>query len=298
MTTITTHLIGGLGNQMFQYAAARALALRTGAAVELDITGFETYGLRRYELDTFAIVAATSTVGPPVSPVEPVAATGMRDRIDRLLGRGAPMPPPGTITHYREAHFHFDPDLAKQPLPLYMDGYWQSERYFADAATQIRTELTPIAPLEPENAATAAAIDRVTAVSVHVRRGDYVSNAHTNSYHGTCSLDYYQSAINLVRSQVEHPHLFVFTDDQAWTRANLISDLPATYVSANPADRGFRDMQLMSRCRHHIIANSSFSWWGAWLNPRLDKIVVAPVKWFAASTNSTRDLVPKEWRRT
>jgi hypothetical protein len=296
MTTITTRLIGGLGNQMFQYAAARALALRRGAEVRLDVTGFENYQLRRYELDTYPI-AAKIAVAEEGAGMANAAGAGTRARLGRLLGLRQGRPLKGGITHYREPHFHFDASLAGQPLPLLMDGYWQSERYFADAAARIRAELTPLAPLELENASTAAEIDRVEAVSVHVRRGDYVTNAHTNAYHGTCALDYYKGAVDLIRAKVANPHLFVFSDDASWTRANLATDLPTTYVSANPPDRGFRDMQLMSRCRHHIIANSSFSWWGAWLNPRSDKIIVAPKKWFAASDNDTRDLVPAAWLR-
>lgn len=177
------------------------------------------------------------------------------------------------------------------------DGYWQSERYFVDAADIIRAEFKPRLALEPENAATAAAIDGVTAVSVHVRRGDYVTDKVTNAYHGVCSLDYYRAAIARIAERVASPHLFVFSDDHAWVQENLRSNYPTTYVTANSPDRGYRDMQLMSRCRHHIIANSSFSWWGAWLNPRPDKVVVAPARWFIDKSNDTRDLLPGEWLR-
>lgn len=290
MSIITVRLIGGLGNQLFQYAAARALALRHGAQVKLDLSGFESYGLRRYELDSYSIVASIATP-------EELATIGMSapptSFLGRLLGRLRPQP----ALHYREPHFHYDPELARQTLPIFMDGYWQSERYFADAADVIRQELTPRDALEPNNAAVAAEIGQVNAVSLHVRRGDYVSNSHTNAYHGVCSLDYYRAAVSHIRSTVAEPHLFVFSDDHDWTRENLKLDLPTTYVVANSADRGFRDMQLMSLCRHHVIANSSFSWWGAWLNPSPEKVVVAPARWFAAGENDTKDLVPTAWVR-
>src|SRR5262249_17689343 len=107
----------------------------------------------------------------------------------------------------------------------------------------------------------------------------------------------YRAAVDLVRQRVERPHLFMFSDDHEWTRANLAFDLPTTYVTANSADRGYRDMQLMRRCRHHVIANSSFRWWGAWLNPAPEKIVVAPARWFAGSDNDPRDLLPADWIR-
>lgn len=290
MTTVTVRLIGGLGNQLFQYAAARALALRHGAQVKLDLSGFESYGLRRYELDSYSIAASIATPDE-LAAIDARQPTGAL--LDRLLSRLRPRP----AQHYREPHFHYDPELARQALPIFMDGYWQSERYFADAADVIRRDLTPRDALEPNNAAVAAEIGQVNAVSLHVRRGDYVSNSHTNAYHGVCSLDYYRAAVAHIRSTVAEPHLFVFSDDHDWTRENLKLDLPTTYVIANSADRGFRDMQLMSLCRHHVIANSSFSWWGAWLNPSPEKIVVAPALWFAASENDTRDLVPAAWTR-
>lgn len=289
MRTVTVRLIGGLGNQLFQYATARALALRNGGAVRLDVSGFEAYGLRRYELDAYPIgatlasaqdLAAFETQSPPA---------GILGRVMRKLR------PPARI--YREPHFHYDPQLASQELPIYLDGYWQSERYFVEAADQLRRDLTPREPLDPDNAALADQIDAAEAVSLHVRRGDYVSNAHTNAYHGVCSLDYYRAAIALMRQRVDTPHFFVFSDDHDWTRENLRIDGPTTYVTANPADRGFRDMQLMARCRHHVIANSSFSWWGAWLNPSPHKIVVAPKGWFASQDNDTRDLLPTGWIR-
>lgn len=288
---VITRLIGGLGNQMFQYAAGRSLALRHSSEFKLDVTALGRSESRRYELDSYTIAASVA------APEELVAFEGVsgmwrkcaEQLLDHVLGRSS-------MRHYREPHFHFDPGLAKQRPPVLIDGYWQSERYFKDVAETIRAELTPRDPLEPANAATAAEIDRVEAVSVHVRRGDYVSNARTNAYHGTCPLDYYRRAVEYIKARTSKPHLFVFSDDTAWTCANLRSDLPTTYIDANP-NRGFRDMQLMSRCRHHIIANSSFSWWGAWLNPSPHKIVVAPRRWFAGSANDTCDLLPADWVR-
>ena len=106
---------------------------------------------------------------------------------------------------------------------------------------------------------------------------------------------HYRSAIDYIAQRVPGIHLFVFSDDQHWVRENLRFDLPTTLVAANSPDRGFRDMQLMARCRHHIVANSSFSWWGAWLNPSPAKIVVAPSRWFGVDTIDTRDLIPESW---
>ncbi|HLN10906.1 MAG TPA: alpha-1,2-fucosyltransferase [Xanthobacteraceae bacterium] len=289
---IVVRLYGGLGNQMFQYAAARALSLRSRAEVKLDLTEFSIDPLRGYELGNLSVAATPASAadlrrfGLTSRPM-----AWRRRRWLRLLAwpRAEPM--------RRQSHFHFDQRIISLRPPVYLDGYWQSERYFADHAETLRRELVPAGPLDPANAAVAAQIDAVNAVSVHVRRGDYVSVRKTNRYHGVCSPEYYRRAIAHVRARIAAPHLFVFSDDPYWCRNNLQLDAPMTIVDANAPDRGHRDMQLMARCRHHVIANSSFSWWGAWLNAAPDKIVVAPRRWFNTSRNDTRDLTPAAWVR-
>lgn len=295
MPNVFVRLIGGLGNQLFQYATARSLAERHQVGVKLDISGFGSGNLRKFELGSYPIKATIATT-------KETAAFGAT----RLLSPKLFSHPMMTIKQmletkrdrwYREPHFHFDPMLALQEPPILLEGYWQSERYFAEIWDLLRIELTPTNGLEPENAVLAEQIRDCAAVSLHVRRGDYVSDPTTNAYHGVCSLTYYQSAINYVAERIENAHLFVFSDDAAWTRENLKTSVPATFVEANPPDRGFRDMQLMTCCRHNIIANSSFSWWGAWLNASSDKIIVAPQKWFAVNEKNTDDLIPDSWIR-
>jgi hypothetical protein len=134
-------------------------------------------------------------------------------------------------------------------------------------------------------------------VSVHIRRGDYVTNSHTNAVHGTCSLEYYENAINYISEKVKAPHFFVFSDDYKWALENFKNrSYPVTCISNN-ADKNYEDLTLMYNCKHHIIANSSFSWWGAWLNPNEDKIVIGPKQWFKSKKQSTdtKDVMPKEW---
>ncbi len=295
---VIARLMGGLGNQMFQYATARALALRRGAALKFDITGFSEVGShteRRYELDSLRIH------GGPADAVDLGRFGRIRragfPRLDRVLRWLRIDRSNGDWPVYREPHFQFDPALPELRAPVYLDGYWQSERYFSDIAALLRQEFTAKAPLDPKNNALAQSIDAVNAVSLHVRRGDYVDNPATNRFHGICSLDYYQRALDYISLRVEAPHLFVFSDDQQWTRANLRYTAATTFVDVNDPEHGYRDMGLMARCRHHIIANSSFSWWGAWLNPSHEKIVVAPDRWFSASRNDTRDLIPSSWVR-
>jgi hypothetical protein len=295
---VIARLLGGLGNQMFQYATGRALALRRGATLKLDITGFAEVGPhteRRYELDSFQIHASPADA-------EDLGQFGRSRRaeyppLDRVLRWLRIDRSNGAWPVYRERHFQFDPALPQLRAPVYLDGYWQSERYFSDIAAPLRQEFTAKMPLDPENEALGRSIDAVNAVSLHVRRGDYVNNPATNRFHGVCSLDYYQRALDYISLRVKEPHLFVFSDDQRWTRANLRCAVTTTFVDVNSPDCGYRDMGLMARCRHHIIANSSFSWWGAWLNPSHEKIVIAPDRWFGASRNDTRDLLPPSWVR-
>jgi Glycosyl transferase family 11 len=298
VSLVITRLIGGLGNQMFQYAAGRALALRRGAALKLDVTGFAAVGnhtKRRYELDSFPIQGSAAS---DVDLARFDRAGRVRSpRLDRVLRALRVGRRDGAWPIYREPHFQFDRVMPRLQAPVYLDGYWQSDRYFSDIAGVLRQEFTVAAPLDRENEALAAGIDAVDAVSLHVRRGDYVDDPATNRFHGVCSPDYYQRAVDYVTTRVGVPHLFVFSDDQQWTRANLRFAVPMTFVDANPPDCGYRDMRLMARCRHHIVANSSFSWWGAWLNPSREKIVVAPRRWFGASSNDTRDLIPPDWMR-
>jgi hypothetical protein len=293
---VVTRLIGGLGNQMFQYAAGRALALRHGVELKLDASLFSAYPKRSYELGCFPIRGALATAaelehfGPQRSRIEPHWIARAR-RLVRINSK------PLTSPVYRERYFHFDARVRDLIPTVYLEGYWQSEKYFADFAVSLREEFTPVTPMEPENAAIAARIDAVNAVSVHIRRGDYVNEPEINRYHGVCSADYYQKAVAYMAGRARDIHLFVFSDDQDWVYGNLHFALPTTLVKANPPERGFRDMQLMARCRHHIVANSSFSWWGAWLNSSRGKIVVAPRRWFAGSANDTRDLLPEDWVR-
>jgi Glycosyl transferase family 11 len=294
VTLVIARLIGGLGNQMFQYAAGRALALRRGADLKLDLSGFESYSRRRYELDTLPICAAAATGAE-------LAEFGVHKRrsvlIDRIRRKLRLRVGSAARPVYREPHFHFDPAMLALGAPVYLDGFWQSERYFLDCSDIIRRELTATDTFDHENAVVAAQIDAVNAVSLHVRRGDYVSDATTNRYHGICAPQYYQNALEYIVARTERPHLFVFSDDPEWTQCNLRFPVPTTFVVANSAERGQSDMALMSRCRHHILANSSFSWWGAWLNPSHEKIVVAPRRWFNAGTPDGRDLVPQAWVR-
>jgi len=291
VSVIVSQIIGGLGNQMFQYAAGRALSLKFKQPLRLDISGFAGYGLHQgFELQRiFNCPVERATEADVRNILGWQYSTGIR----RILSR------PGLAVLRRkgfvvEPHFHYWTGISHAPQDCYLVGYWQSEKYFLDAADAIRSDFTFKLPLAARNAELAGQIAQVNAVSLHVRRGDYVNNPKTNVTHGVCSLDYYKAAVQYVSDRVEQPHFFIFSDDIAWVKDNLKIDMPHRYIDHNKGAESCNDMRLMSLCQHHIIANSSFSWWGAWLNPSAGKIVVAPEKWFANGKN-VDDLFSQGW---
>lgn len=283
---ITAQLVGGLGNQMFQYAAGRALSLRRGVGLRLDASEFKTYRLHRYGLNHLAISAEVTNVRQPGS-------TGSRvlDRLRDLAGLGAP-------ALYRENGLRFDPSVLTLQGNTTLAGYWQCERYFSDHADQIRAELTVKTPVAGDNLTCLERICSGVSISVHIRRGDYVSNPAANSVHGTCDIPYYEAAAHHIAERCgKTPVFYIFSDDPDWVRENFKIPFEMIPVRHNSVDRNYEDLRLMSACNHHIIANSSFSWWGAWLNPSKGKIVVAPQRWFKTAALDSTDLLPAEWIR-
>jgi hypothetical protein len=283
---VLVEVVGGLGNQMFQYAAARALADRLGADVGLDLRRFDTYRLRAPALHRWRIDA------------RPMSAQEGR-RYPRWLLRAAGRLPPAVqrlLGCFREPTLAFDPAFEALRRPMHLAGYFQSERYFHAIRERLLREFVPAEPLDAPNAALAAQMRLGRSVSLHVRRGDYFSVPENQQIHGSCSPAYYQHAIATVEAAVGPATWFVFSDDLAWVQQNLPVPAHVVYVDGN-LDRPEWDIHLMSQCRHHVCANSSFSWWGAWLNPHPDKLVVAPRAWFATPRLDARDLVPAGWTR-
>lgn len=285
---IVTNIVGGLGNQMFQYAAGRRLALHRGTSLKLDLSVMAGYTVHGYALRDFRVVAEDA--GPADLPAPP--RRGLMGKIDRLLGTGPKGP-----RRVAEKAYTFDPEILELSDDVLLVGYWQSARYFDDVADTIRSDFSLAEPLSPRGAALAAEIAGTTAVSVHVRRGDYVTNPEANAFHGTCSPDWYTAAMARMVEIWGDPTFFVFSDDPAWARENLSATRPMVFVEPQTGGRDAEDMMLMASCRGHVIANSSFSWWGAWLDPRDDKRVIAPSRWFRAEGMDTRDLIPQSWER-
>ena len=292
---IIAQLKGGLGNQMFQYAAGLSLATHRNVDLLLDVSLYENQGgevtPRRFGLNCFAgsHKFASKLKIFLYSSHSPVARGG-RLIMDKISGS-----PP---IYYKEKSFSFDQDMLGLPANVYLDGYWQSERYFLPEEKLIRSAFRFINPPSGENIRIAKEISSKNSISVHFRRGDYASCKKTSSFHGIPGLeDYYYKAINHLSKLVEAPRLYIFSDEPDWIESNFHISIPYEIIRHNGTNQGYEDLRLMSLCPNHIIANSSFSWWGAWLSDCQDKQVIAPKNWFMDNSIDTRDLIPSSWRR-
>jgi Glycosyl transferase family 11 len=288
---IVSQLSGGLGNQMFQFAAAYALARRNKTPCVVDRSAFLN-NTRSYELDRF--VAAPNTADWRDVPILYSTHIRVPWRLRRFL-------PEWTLAGrrmrcFREAGpFAVDERFFALGPSTYLMGYYQCERYFQDCADEIRAAFSFARPPSDENARMMGQMAGRDSVAVHVRRGDYVAVPLYNSYHGVCGSDYYERAFGRISAKAADASFWVFSDDPEWARENIRPPGPAIYVSHNRGADSPEDLRLMAACRHQVIANSSFSWWAAWLNPWPGKVVVAPRRWVATTELEVKDLIPEAW---
>jgi hypothetical protein len=281
---IVSHIIGGLGNQMFQYAAGRTLAHFNKTIVKLDVTSFEKDKLRTFDLLCFNANIAFATK-QEINDLLPA------HNFEKAFQYFSPL---SRRSYYREKEFHFNKQVLSLGKNVYLKGYFQSEKYFLHAKNIIRSEFTFKSNVIDSAKQFALKLNGQNSVAVHIRRGDFSKNSETTDYHGTLEINYYQEAMALIRSKIADPIFYFFSDDIKWVKENF--SLPnSTLVSGEMTKNHIEDLYLMSQCRHNIIANSSFSWWGAWLNDNPTKIVIAPEKWFNKGPKDTQDLVPEEW---
>lgn len=289
---VTLLLSGGLGNQMFQYAAAKALAKRLDTSLRID-----TYSLtkktqattRAYELDIFNIDA------PIVSSLQSKCLIKLRPYIQRHRAFFQKF---GFLTDTYA--ILYQPVIETIKGNITMSGYFQNEKYFRNIASEIRHDFTFKKSLTDKNLSLSEKLKSITSVSVHIRRGDYLSNKSASANFITCDVDYYQKAIKTITERIKNPEFFVFSDDHDWVRQNIsFANYPVIFIDWNKGSDSYRDMQLMSLCKHNIIANSSFSWWGAWLNANPEKIVISPEKWFQDDKKNELldDFYPEGWRK-
>lgn len=292
---IIVKLYGGIGNQMFQYAFARHLTIKHKTTLKFDIsllnnnTLLENQTPRNVELNNFNIDVQIATV-TDITKYKLTKATKIWHLIKLCFYNNA------KNLYVKEPHFHFYSKALKCSKNSYLDGYWQSEKYFSDSRAQLLTDFTTQNPLSQKSIELLKQINNSNSISIHVRRGDYISIQSNQNYYHTCTADYYQNAINLVCEKLENPTLFIFSNnEEIWFKQNVVTKYNCVFVSHNLKNDSFQDLILMSKCKHNIIANSSFSWWGAWLNTNSNKIVVAPKKWFKVKNKQTKDLICDKW---
>ena len=289
---IVVRQMSGLGNQMFQYAAGLYYARKYGADLEIAIDSASqasSQGFPRpYQLSQFGIPISARETGP----LERLMQTWN----PRLRSTGAVLRKLfGTALIEEPGQYCFHPDLPGKITGdnIYIRGYWQAAQYAESVGNRLRSDLVLRKPASGKDAEVLRAIkNSATSVSLHLRRGDYLLRKE-GSY--ALSLAYYHDAIRTVQESGAKPSFFIFSDDIAFARKNLPRDIHAIFVDHNDAWTGYEDLRLMSACTHNIIANSSFSWWAAWLNPNREKIVIAPKYWLCKIDSYFPDLFPPNW---
>lgn len=268
---VIVEVTGGLGNQMFQFALYRRLK-EMGKEAALDLSFYKSkQSLRKFELDIFKLNYKEA----PKREIQKLrGSTGNACRIERAI----------TERIYRNKKVYTeDLDQGYQPVifemdPCYLSGYWQNEYYFRSIRDELLQEFQFPECAQSDNREILAKIRGANAVSVHVRRGDYLHGANSRLYEGICTAAYYRKAVSYIKENVDNPVFYFFTDDPDWVEANLCEE-DMVVVRHEKDKPDYYDMYLMSQCKAHVLANSTFSWWGAWLDPNEDKIVVSPSRW-------------------
>lgn len=291
---IRVEMLGGLGNQMFQAAAGIALARRLRARLELDTSRLRIGGARRFGLAALNVEADIFT-----DRDRPLERTfnKIAHQSAKLFGSKSPRRPTGWRGPvFTQTNYNYTPDFHQISGDCYLRGYFQSPKFFAGEEDAIRAAFALERAISPAARAQAQEIGEGS-VALHVRRGDYLAHSGANAFHGVMQTAYYERALELVESKFALQKIYVFSDNPDHARAMFAHNPKACFVRG---ESEYDDMYLMSKARAHVIANSTFSWWSAWLDARPDALVIAPNAWFseqAMTTHDTSDLFPPGWMR-
>lgn len=288
---IVMKIHGGLGNQMFQYALGRHLALRLKTDLKLDTSFYQKERKRETPRDFQLDLFHTDLAFASEKEVNQLLGMSFLREPNRLLNRfGINV----LSNYYREKSHSFNSEVLDLKDNTYLEGYWQAPQYFEDIEAIIRKEFVFKDALKEENKGLAHQIATSKSVAIHIRRGDYLNNP----VHNVFNINYIEKGIALIQESFgDKIHLFIFSDDLAWCRENLNGLYPNLTRSYCDGGNGKEDLQLMSMCQHFIIANSSFSWWAAWLGRATNKKVLAPQKWFNGIKFDGTDIIPKYWTK-
>lgn len=272
-------MTGGLGNQMFIYALYLQMKKRF-SSVQIDLSDMVHYKVHHgYEMNRiFNLPKTEFCINQKLKKV--LEFLFFKTILERKQN--------GSLKAYTKKYIW--------PF-IYFKGFYQSEKYFSEIKDEIRQAFT--FNLNIANAQSLEMMKQIDAddkaVSLHIRRGDYLQPKHWESIGCVCQLPYYQNALSELEKRIPNPSYYVFSDDIDWVKENIPLE-NATYINWNKGEDSWQDMMLMSHCRNHIICNSTFSWWGAWLNPREDKVVIIPEKWFNHS--DAPYIYPDGWIKT
>lgn len=281
---IIIRFTGGLGNQMFQNALYEKYR-ELGYDVYADLSFYRMQDTVKYELDIFhteIVEASSKEISKLIDNKKDYLS-----RIRRLFYRKR------EYLYMEDPEVHYEPEIFSLKK-AYLDGYWQSEKYFIDIRDRLLSVYSFPISNNQRNIDVLNEMRNCNSVSIHVRRGDYLKGRAKVLYGNICTCEYYKNAVLEVRERIANPVFYVFSDDVEWVQENLKIE-NARYINWNNGVEDYYDMYLMSQCKCNIIANSSFSWWGAWLNQNEDKIVISPSKWF--NLHIAPDLICDDWIR-
>ncbi len=288
---ITLKLSGGFANQMFQYAAGFSLSKKLNTGLTLDVSDYTANNVRRFELNCFDAISNIPVVCYKKTPriIRALSA----ESIWMGLTRNAHF----TCCFKERNPFEYDKRYEHLPDGSCLVGYFQSEKYFRAISDDLRNEFyfdynsLPARKFEYAK----KILNTNNSVGLHIRRGDYVSNSHANRFHGLCELDYYKKSLNILNSKIGSYELFVFSDDTEWVRQNFPRNIQYHLIDSAGDDKSIYDLKLMSMCKHFVTANSSYSWWGAWMIDNKSKVVISPKNWIRSDLYTHKDLIPEEW---
>lgn len=281
-------LQGGLGNQLFQYAVGRVLSYKNNTMLKIDLSNYNSQiniTPRQYELALFDVEENFSTPEESKKIKGPVLYNIFKKIINKLHFKLS------SSGYIFERNFNFDSTILSLKGDIYLDGYWQSWKYFDDYSDIIKKNFTLKSKyLNEVDKDLLNQIENSNSVAIHVRRGDYINNNNINKLFGVCDKSYYNCAIEFVKNKISNPKFFIFSDDPDWCSKEFGDNF---FIISKHKD--WQDFWLMSKCKNQIIANSSFSWWAAYLNDNIKKIVIAPQKWFSGIDVNIDDRIPKNW---
>jgi hypothetical protein len=302
---IISQIFGGLGNQLFQYSFGRSMSILHNTDLLIDISKYEgnipdpMRGIRQCSLEYFNIKAKTiknKTELAGYIKLKKYNNTNLKfiNKLLYLYRRIAPFYNINYITENARYYHRFNPKLLKiKNDNLYLCGYWQTEKYFINIEKTIREELSFKYKPDKINKNFINKINNTESVCLHVRHTD---NANTKAaLHGFLSFDYYQEAIKQLTKKIKNPEFFVFSDNPDWAQKNIRLDYPTCYILHNGEEKNHEDLRLMTYCKHHIIGNSTFSWWGAWLGKKAGQMIFAPRQYHTLIDTKNSDFYPRYW---